>query len=368
MRGPVHVRRVLAERAQLEMRQPSLDDAQPLAARATTLTTFVTIHPSTTAADSVAQTTSSAPEETTQPTTSPVTSTLETAPPATSTEVPPETESAPATTESSELPFTTSTDPIVTSSPSTEVVSTESHSAVPTTSSTPLTSSTPSITHASTSSTFTSSPTAASSSASASAVTSPDSNQGLSSGAIAGITIAAIAGFFFLGFLCMYIIRKRALARRRRSGDSLWISAPLPEISNSTNGRPASLRPFLLDAQRPAPPPPVTPPATVTYGNVAAERKQVPSGMLATVSSTYTPSMPDELAVSVGDKLKVVREFDDGWCECVNGVGKKGMVPVECLEGRSWWSAPQGDYQTAAERHKSQRVSSMYASYTPNIA
>ena len=51
MRIPVHVRHALAERAQLQ----SLDDAQRLAARATTITTFLTIHPSTTA---VAETTS----------------------------------------------------------------------------------------------------------------------------------------------------------------------------------------------------------------------------------------------------------------------------------------------------------------------
>ncbi|KAL1709582.1 hypothetical protein EV121DRAFT_252573 [Schizophyllum commune] len=364
MRIPVHVRHALAERAQLQ----SLDDAQRLAARATTITTFLTIHPSTTA---VAETTSSPAQETTPVTTAQETSPTETQAPATSTEAPTTESAPPATTESSETPVTTSTDPIETTSSSSEVFTTESSSAIPTTSVATTTSSSSSptfTTHPSTSPSLTSSSAAASSSAPASAVGTTDDNQGLSSGAIAGITIAAIAAFFFLGFLVMYIIRKRALKRRHRSADSLWISAPLPELSNSASGRPASLRPFLLNPERPAPPPPVTPQTTVTYGNIAAERKQTASGMMATVSSQYTPSMPDELGVTVGDKLRVVREFDDGWCECVNEAGKKGMVPIECLEGRSWWSAPQGDYQTAAERHKSQRVSSMYASYTPNMA
>ncbi|KAL1678659.1 hypothetical protein EV122DRAFT_264576 [Schizophyllum commune] len=363
MRIPIHLRHAFAERAQPQ----SLDDAQRLAARATTITTFLTIHPSTTA---VAETTSSPAQETTPVTTAQETSPTETQAPATSTEAPTTESAPPATTESSETPVTTSTDPIETTSSSSEVF-TESSSAIPTTSVATTTSSSSSptfTTHPSTSSSLTSSSAAASSSAPASAVGTTDDNQGLSSGAIAGITIAAIAAFFFLGFLVMYIIRKRALKRRHRSADSLWISAPLPELSNSASGRPASLRPFLLNPERPAPPPPVTPQTTVTYGNIAAERKQTASGMMATVSSQYTPSMPDELGVTVGDKLKVVREFDDGWCECVNEAGKKGMVPIECLEGRSWWSAPQGDYQTAAERHKSQRVSSMYASYTPNMA
>ncbi|TRM59244.1 hypothetical protein BD626DRAFT_508696 [Schizophyllum amplum] len=365
MRGIVYARRLSAERAQLATES----EAQRLAARATTITTFVTVHPSQTAAQTTDS--ASAPAETTQASTSLVTSTMETETPSTSSALP-TSSPVPETTESSEPVPTTTSESIIPPS-SFESSSFESSSAEPTSTSstTPFTSSsTITSTHPLTSSILTSSGTseaiaASASSGSASAVSGNNGNQGLSSGAIAGITVAAIIGAFALGFLCLFIIRKRALARRRRS--DFWISGPIPdELSNTEQQRPASLRPFFLDPQRPAPPPPPKTPASpsVTYGNVAAAHKKIPSALVATVSSTYTPSMPDELSVTVGDKLTISREFDDGWCECVNAAGRKGMVPLECLEGRSWWSAPQGDYLSPADR-RSQRVSSLYASYAP---
>ena len=51
-----------------------------------------------------------------------------------------------------------------------------------------------------------------------------------------------------------------------------------------------------------------------------------------TVMYTFVPHLPDELPVKIGDQLRVIREFDDGWALCVTiAHGKQGMVPVECL-------------------------------------
>ncbi|KIY42939.1 hypothetical protein FISHEDRAFT_25822, partial [Fistulina hepatica ATCC 64428] len=51
-----------------------------------------------------------------------------------------------------------------------------------------------------------------------------------------------------------------------------------------------------------------------------------------TVLYTYVPTLPDELRVTVGDRLHARTAFDDGWCLCVNAQGERGMVPMECLD------------------------------------
>ncbi|XP_006457833.1 hypothetical protein AGABI2DRAFT_148367 [Agaricus bisporus var. bisporus H97] len=49
------------------------------------------------------------------------------------------------------------------------------------------------------------------------------------------------------------------------------------------------------------------------------------------VARSYVPTLPDELAISTGETLKVLQEFDDGWSECMNSAGEVGMVPLECF-------------------------------------
>ncbi|KAI0306701.1 hypothetical protein B0F90DRAFT_798490 [Multifurca ochricompacta] len=51
------------------------------------------------------------------------------------------------------------------------------------------------------------------------------------------------------------------------------------------------------------------------------------------VRVTYIPQLPDELAITLGEKLQICIEFDDGWALCDNMRGERGMVPLECLEG-----------------------------------
>ncbi|PPQ84065.1 hypothetical protein CVT25_003668 [Psilocybe cyanescens] len=55
------------------------------------------------------------------------------------------------------------------------------------------------------------------------------------------------------------------------------------------------------------------------------------------VIAHYTPTLPDELRVHVGDTVRVLEEYKDGWC-FAQYVGKadapKGVVPLICLEER----------------------------------
>ena len=44
------------------------------------------------------------------------------------------------------------------------------------------------------------------------------------------------------------------------------------------------------------------------------------------------PSLPDELTICVGETLRVLAGYEDGWSLCMDCRGEQGMVPNECLE------------------------------------
>jgi len=50
------------------------------------------------------------------------------------------------------------------------------------------------------------------------------------------------------------------------------------------------------------------------------------------VICTFIPSLPDELSISIGERLRVLAGYEDGWSLCMNYRGMQGMVPNECLE------------------------------------
>ena len=58
---------------------------------------------------------------------------------------------------------------------------------------------------------------------------------------------------------------------------------------------------------------------------------------LMNVIVPYTPTLPDELSLKVGDTIRLMQEYRDGWC-FVQYVGKidapKGVIPRICLEER----------------------------------
>ncbi|KAJ7893512.1 hypothetical protein B0H13DRAFT_1625184, partial [Mycena leptocephala] len=46
-----------------------------------------------------------------------------------------------------------------------------------------------------------------------------------------------------------------------------------------------------------------------------------------TVQCAFTCSLPDELTISAGEMLTVLKEYADGWLLCQNNRGEQGMVP-----------------------------------------
>jgi len=51
----------------------------------------------------------------------------------------------------------------------------------------------------------------------------------------------------------------------------------------------------------------------------------------ALVVSTYLTALGDELRISLGESVRVLKEFSDGWCYSENGRGELGVVPIACL-------------------------------------
>lgn len=75
------------------------------------------------------------------------------------------------------------------------------------------------------------------------------------------------------------------------------------------------------------------------------------------VIATYIPTLSDELEIETGDRIELVVEYDDGWCQGINLTKghTKGVFPRHCI-----------DYATAPSAHnntsnveRSKRVSSM---------
>ncbi|KAF9449591.1 hypothetical protein P691DRAFT_799142 [Macrolepiota fuliginosa MF-IS2] len=66
-----------------------------------------------------------------------------------------------------------------------------------------------------------------------------------------------------------------------------------------------------------------------------SDRAELPR--LMTVSNTFVPTLDDELSVRIGDTVRMLEEFKDGWCT-VQHLGKfdapRGVVPRVCLQER----------------------------------
>ncbi|KAK7030247.1 hypothetical protein VNI00_014264 [Paramarasmius palmivorus] len=79
-------------------------------------------------------------------------------------------------------------------------------------------------------------------------------------------------------------------------------------------------------------------PAASQYSDVPVLEPSLPSSFKSlivggtTVRCTFIPTLDDELWIAVGEIIKVLREYDDGWALCENAGRQRGVVPVECLE------------------------------------
>lgn len=55
---------------------------------------------------------------------------------------------------------------------------------------------------------------------------------------------------------------------------------------------------------------------------------------LMKVVNTFTPKLEDELSVTIGETVRLVEEFQDGWCFIQRKDGNQGVVPRFCLVHR----------------------------------
>ncbi|KAF8969630.1 hypothetical protein BDZ97DRAFT_1794343 [Flammula alnicola] len=182
----------------------------------------------------------------------------------------------------------------------------------------------------------------------------------LSSGGVAGIVIGCL---LFLFIAVFFLLRKRFMQNRQRLRGT-WIRSrpftvtPFPNTMPNDNeayptptfaqveGRPPSLSLAVRNTTSSLTPLPVS------YNSPAAEASPiqspggggaaftaaiyspgsaVPTTFAATVTSTFITSLPDELSITVGETMRVLAEYDDGWVLCMNMNGEQGMVPLPCL-------------------------------------
>lgn len=230
---------------------------------------------------------------------------------------------------------------------------------------------------------------------------STSSSTKLSGGALGGI----IAGSVIISLaLLIFIVRKTYLRRRQArrvswpDGDVFNEAKPLPSppAEDFSSERPASVRnapasPFDAFGQqmyaRPPQPPiqntqspftgyatpalpnpsynnpmpsysryptvnPRNPDAIVSMARAAAGASsyatptpKLRTGEEAFVNRVFIPSLPDELSVTGGERIRVLAVYDDGWTLCANGRGEQGMVPQECIDQRV--ASDEGDTRNA---------------------
>ncbi|KFZ20765.1 hypothetical protein V502_02989 [Pseudogymnoascus sp. VKM F-4520 (FW-2644)] len=72
--------------------------------------------------------------------------------------------------------------------------------------------------------------------------------------------------------------------------------------------------------------------AAVVVGAGAVTSGAASDTNLYRVHLDFSPSMPDELRVKGGEIVKLLKEFDDGWCMCIKEDGSaEGVLPRTCI-------------------------------------
>jgi hypothetical protein len=191
-----------------------------------------------------------------------------------------------------------------------------------------------------------------------------------------------------------FLVRRKYISNRQKKR-ATWAPHPFPKQNDySTSEKPYDNAYAVNDAAPPSSfdayadsamsevqPPAfnlnVTPPP-MSYNSVSPQSASVPSlapgmggasaavGMSraaatipadALIQCTFIPSLPDELSIRMGETVRVLEEYDDGWALCANAQGERGMVPLECLDQ----SAQGVVRQEQVDRRTSRRASSLVA-------
>ena len=59
---------------------------------------------------------------------------------------------------------------------------------------------------------------------------------------------------------------------------------------------------------------------------------EIGSGLVLSACSTFVPSLDDEMYIELGDQVRIVMEYDDGWVLGLNlRTNEQGVLPKQCL-------------------------------------
>ncbi|KAI8139568.1 hypothetical protein BJV82DRAFT_659830 [Fennellomyces sp. T-0311] len=138
------------------------------------------------------------------------------------------------------------------------------------------------------------------------------------------------------------------------------------EVNHYNNGPSNAMQsmpsPEYNHAPSPVPAAPVVVPAPQESPQPVAAQASTSLGIF-TVVSTYTPTLSDELDIQPGDRVDVIVEYDDGWCQGINlSRGNcKGVFPKHCVDffGDTSQQQPQTDSNKLYDASNMKRVSSM---------
>ena len=194
------------------------------------------------------------------------------------------------------------------------------------------------------------------------------------------MAVAIIAGLI----VAIWVARKVFLRRRQNRRETfVWPNAEIePQQRTDDISEKMFIRTENLNAPPPVPEKPMSPmlsPPPMAYNSpvappvVTVQSPTLQSGASAValapasasyafVRCTYIPNLPDELSVTVGETIRVLNSYDDGWALCVNSRNEQGVVPLECLNvGNTPPSAP-GQYlgQGTGDWRMSRRASSLH--------
>lgn len=218
-------------------------------------------------------------------------------------------------------------------------------------------------------------------------------NEGLSGGAVTAIVIVGLIG---LAGLVMWVVMRKKKRRTMLRGQAQAQQQPDPftmgfgshdppphtayNMTASASSHGAAPSPMIqmppigasANASNGLPPPHPHPPVvgngaagndapSYSYNSFPAQEGTTPHAIgVFTVISTYTPTLSDELDIQPGDRVEILIEYDDGWCQGINlsRGNKKGVFPKHCADFYQYNTQQQQYYEPANMK----RVSSMYMS------